>query len=497
MLRDYQQAAITKLRNSIGSGNKKPVLVAPTGSGKTVIATEIIKSAESKGKRVLLLAPRRELIYQASRMLAKENINHGLVMAGEPMAEWKTVQVASFDTLHARGVRNEVINMPHADIVIVDEAHLSIAQTRKDIISHYSDKIIIGLTATPARGDGKGLGEIYNDLVITTNVKDLTTKGFLASVRYFAPSKPDLAGLKLNKDGDYLEKGLAGVVDKAELVGDVVHNWKRIASDRQTVVFAVNCAHSRHLCDEFRRHGVRAEHLDGETPLDERREILKRIEDGTTQVLCNVFVATFGLDIPILSCAVLARPTKNISLYLQTAGRVLRVCEGKTDAIIIDHAGAVEENGFVDDIQPWSLNVESKVKDRKKKQQQESKEAKDITCERCSTVFKGQKVCPGCGMTIIGKSQDIPTHQADLQEIKKAKAKENRVWTKEQKQQFYSELLGYCYQHGKNVGTAAHIYRERFGVWPNAMEKTVAEASKETENYVTSRNIAHAKRKAS
>lgn len=495
-LRDYQTNAITAIRSSIGRGNKKPLLVSPTGSGKTAMGSEIVKCAVEKKNRVLFLAPRRELIYQASATFHKAGILHGIIMAGEPMAEWRPVQVASFDTLHARGVRGEIIDMPYADVVIVDEAHLSVAKTRKDIIDHYGDKIIIGMTATPARGDGRGLGEIYDDMVISTNVRDLTEQGYLVPVRYFAPSKPDLEGLKLNKDGDYAEKGLAGAVDKAELIGDVVHNWQRIASDRQTVVFAVNRAHSRHIRDEFRRAGYRAEHLDGETPLDERKEILERVANGTTQILCNVFVATFGLDIPSLSCAVLARPTKNIALYLQTAGRVLRPCEGKTDAVIIDHAGAIAENGFVDDIQPWSLDSNSKVKDRKKQQQEQNKTPKDITCARCKTVFSGQRFCPNCQAEVIGKAEDIPTHQADLQEVKREKAKENRNVSKEEKQQFYSELLGYCYKNGKNEGFAAHTYRRRFGVWPNAMAKVSAEPTAETSNYIKHTLIANAKRRA-
>lgn len=494
-LRDYQTTAISSIRSTIGRGNKKPILVSPTGSGKTAMGTEIVRLAIAKGSRVLFLAPRRELVYQASKTFSAAGINHGIIMAGEPMNDWLPVQIASFDTLHARGVRGDKINMPKADIVIVDEAHLSVAKTRKDIIEHYADKIIIGMTATPARGDGRGLGEIYNDLVLSSSVRDLTAAGYLVPVRYFAPSKPDLDGLKLNKDGDYLEKGLAGRVDKAELIGDVVHNWQRIAKDRQTVVFAVNCAHSRHLRDEFRRQGYRAEHLDGETDLDERREILERVADGTTQILCNVFVATFGLDIPSLSCAVLARPTRNITLYLQTAGRVLRPCEGKTDAIIIDHAGAVSENGFVDDIQPWSLD-DNKLKERKKKQQEENKTPKDITCDRCKTVFAGQRYCPNCQQEIIGKAQDIPTHQADLQEVKREKSKANREATKEEKQQFYSELLGYCQGSGKNPGMAAHTYRSRFGVWPNAMKKTSAKPTLETLNYVKSSLSANAKRRA-
>lgn len=466
-MRKYQSHAIDNIRRSIMAGNKRPLLVSPTGSGKTVISTEIVKGAKAKGKKVLFLAPRRELIYQASKTFDKSKIVHGVIMAGEPMMMSQDVQIASFDTLHSRGVRNNRIQMPDADVVVVDEAHLSVADTRKDIIACYPDAIVIGLTATPARGDGRGLGEIYDDLIVTTTVRELTKMGFLAPVRYFGGSRADLEGLKLNKDGDYVQRGLAERVDKAELVGDVVHNWFRIARDRQTVVFAVNRAHSRHLRDEFLSRGIKAEHLDGETPLDERKAILARVESGETQVLCNVFVATFGLDIPSLSCAVLARPTRNIALYLQTAGRVLRICEGKKDAIIIDHAGAVDEHGFVDDLIPWSLDENISVKERKKKQEQEKKEPKEITCGDCGTVFKSSRICPNCGSQIIPASKPIPTHQADLQEIEREGKAANRKTSWDEKIEFASQLKGYAESKGYRSGWFAHQYKEKFGVWPN------------------------------
>lgn len=468
MLRDYQQAAVDQLRKSILAGARRPVLQLPTGGGKTHIAAAVIQSAVEKGKKVLFLAPRRELIYQASAKLTSYGVVHGVIMAGEAPYVFADVQVASFDTLHARAVRGSRINLPPADLVIVDEAHLSIAPTKAEIIRAYPDAIVVGLTATPARGDGKGLGEIYDDLVETFDISDLTTKGFLTPVRYFAPSKPDLDGLKLNSRGDYVEKGLAERVDTAQLVGDVVSNWQRIARDRKTVVFCVNRAHSRHIRDQFLAAGYKAEHLDGETPNDERKQILARVDSGETQILCNVFVATFGLDIPTLSCAVLARPTKNISLYLQTCGRVIRTAEGKQDAIIIDHAGAIEEHGYLDDSVPWSLDSESKVSERKKREQQEKQEPKEIICADCGASFKSSRACPECGHEMIPPSKPIPTHQADLQELKREKAKANRNWSKDRKSEFFGGLKTYAREKGYREGWAAHQFREKFGVWPNA-----------------------------
>lgn len=501
-LRSYQRDAIEALRKSIASGKRRPVLVSPCGSGKTVIATEIIRRAIEKGKRVLFLAPRRELIYQAAAALEKNGIRPGVIMAGEPRSIYQLCQVASFDTLHARAMRSNRMLMPDADLVIVDEGHLSVAKTRKEIVEHYTDAIVVCLTATPARGDGKGLGEIYDDLVQSWSIRQLTEAGFLVPVRYFAPSKPDLAGLKLNKDGDYQEQALGKRVDQPKLIGDIVHNWFRLAKDKRTVVFCVTRSHSRHVCDEFRARGVRAEHLDGETPLDERKAILARVASGETQVLCNVFVATYGLDIPALECAVLARPTRNIALYLQTVGRVLRISEGKTEAIVIDHAGAVDEHGFVDDYIPWSLDTTESVKERKEREQKERQEAKEITCGECATVFKRSRTCPNCGHEMIPAGKPIPVHQADLHEINRgsetAAEKRNRTHRWEQKAKFYGELMTYCQERGKNPGWVAHKYKAMYGVWPNdkrLKSANPAPVSAETQSWIRAQNIRYAKAK--
>ena len=469
---------------------------AATGSGKTVIAASIIKSAMNRMKRVLFLAPRKELILQASAKLAESGIEHGIIMAGEPRHMYARVQVASFDTLHSRAIRREVMLMPEADLVVADEAHLTIARTRKEILDSYPDAVLIGLTATPARGDGRGLGEIYDDLIQVATIRELTEAGYLCSLRYYAPSKPDLDGLKLNKDGDYIAKALGERVDKVHLIGDIVNNWRRIASDKKTVVFCVNCKHSIHVCDEFNRNGYRAEHVDGETPADERKAIFDRVRSGETQVLCNVYVASYGLDIPSLECAVLARPTKSITMFLQTVGRVMR--PGKAEALVIDHSGCVEEHGFVDDFIPWSLDADSTVKERKERQQKEKQEPREITCVQCKTVFKGRRDCPECGFEMVRHGKNIPTHQADLKEIKREQAKVKKEMSWPERISFYGQLKQYCIDTGKKPGWAAHKWRALAGTWPNDRRFKEARAipvTTEVRNWITSQNIRYANRR--
>lgn len=495
-LRLYQSDAIHDLRRSIAAGNKRIILQLATGAGKTRIAAEIVKLAMDKRKKALFLAPRRELISQAAGALMKQGVRPGIIMAGEPQNRFQDVQVASFDTLHARAVRSKRMHMPEAELVIVDEAHLSLAETRKDIIEHYHDAIVIGLTATPARGDGRGLGELYMDLVLGPSIRQLTEEGHLVPLRYFAPTEPDLAKLKLNKDGDYAETGLAKRMDNPQLAGDIVDNWHRIARGRLTVVFCVNRAHSRHVCERFIESGIRAEHLDGDTPTDERAAILERVRSGQTQVLCNVFVASYGLDIPALDCAVLARPTKNITLYMQMIGRVMRTDDRKTEALVIDHAGAVKENGFVDEFIPWSLDTAGSVKDRKLTMQMAGADPKPVTCPQCKTQFKGQRTCPSCGYEAIPASRAVPVHQADLQELERSKKKDNREATWPEKQAFMAGLKAYANEHGYQPGWVAHKYQAKFGVWPNdARVRDVAPQpySPELKRWLVSQQIRYAK----
>ncbi len=487
ILRPYQEDMIARTRHALKT-HQRVILQSATGSGKTAIASAIVKMAVDKNNDVLFLAPRRELVTQTHKTLYRFGVQSGIIMAGVAPSLYARVQVASFDTLHARAVKKKKIRMPRANLVIVDEAHLSIAQSRKDIIAHYPDAKVIGLTATPARGDGRSLGEVYQEIVLGESITELVRQNYLVPLRYYIPTKPDLSALKV-RGGDYVESELGGFMDKPQLVGDIIKHWKRLAHDRSTVVFCSGIAHSKHVTEEFLKNGITAEHVDGETPTDEREDILARVASGETQVLCNVFVASYGLDIPRLSCAVLARPTKNITLFLQTVGRIMRTYEGKVDGIVIDHAGAVDENGYADDEIPWSIEDDATVKERKEKTQAEKKEPKKITCPACSTVFTGQRQCPACGMVVISSSKPIPFHEADLVE-----AQRTEKFTQAYKEMFFAELKGYARDKGKKEGWAWYVYQDKFKCRPpTGMNPSPVTPTKETLGFIQHRNIKNAK----
>jgi superfamily II DNA or RNA helicase len=249
-LRPYQVDVISRTEAEISAGHRRVLLVAHTGSGKTVIAAALIRTAVDAGKRVVFLVHRRELLQQTSVKLHAVGVDHGVVAAGFPTRPGEPVQVASIATLHARAVRTSTMGLPSAELVIVDEAHHATAQTWRRLLDAYPYATIIGLTATPCRSDGRGLGSLFETMVECPPIADLIAAGFLVPPKYYAPFRPDLSGVAV-RHGDYHEGQLAERVDTPKLIGDIVMHWHRLAERRRTVVFATSVAHSVHLRDEF------------------------------------------------------------------------------------------------------------------------------------------------------------------------------------------------------------------------------------------------------
>jgi superfamily II DNA or RNA helicase len=451
------------------------------GSGKTVIAAEIIRRAVEKRNKVLFLAPRRQLIYQTVETLRQYNINCGVIMAGELRHSQPLVQVASFDTITAR-VGSGRMELPEADICIVDEAHMCVSPARIKILENY--KIVLALTATPALANGKGMGFFYQSIVESLTMAEMVKQGHLVPMRYYVGESPDLSGVKLNADGDYQEKQLAEINDQPKLIGEIFDNWKRIAGDRTTLVFAVNRKHAKHLHNEFVSHGVSAEYIDGDTPPNEREQIRQNVESGKTQVIINIGVMVAGVNWPRISCIVIARQMRNIANWIQCIGRGSRLHPTKKDCIVIYHGSNFEELGMIDDPIEWDLSDKTTIRERKEKAKKEGKEPKDITCGDCGYIFQSRRSCPNCGHEMIKEGESIPVHQAELQEVKKVSSVEKEDW--------YQQMLGWCRRHGKKDGLAFYAYQEKFGVEPK-WKKIAKEPSADVVNWFRHRAIKRSK----
>lgn len=495
-LRPYQRDVIDGLRTEISGGCRRPLLVMVTGGGKTVVASAIVGATVTKGNRCLFLAHRRELIQQASDKLYRYGIDHGVVQAGFPTRPDAPVQVASIQTLWARAMRSRKMELPPADLVVVDEAHRCRSRTYRQIIDSYADSVVLGLTATPCRSDGRGLGNVFDRIVEGPTIRDLIGLGFLVPTRVYAPTEPDLTGVRVER-GDYVEKQLAERMDRPQLVGDVVSHWHRLNPERRaTVVFATGVEHSVHLRDEFRRSDVCAEHIDGATPADERDEILARLSRGEVEVVTNCMVLTEGWDQPEVSCCVLARPTKHMGLYRQMVGRVLRPAPGKDYALVLDHAGAVFQHGFVEEPVTWRLAEDKRAESASHSARLSLSVPSLTTCPECSAVRMSGKPCTFCGWKPAPRPDAVEVTDGELGRVDQKRHAQAREYTPAERALFHRQLLWIAHEKGYKPGWAAHKYREKFGDWP-ADRHTFAEPPDDAvRSWVRSRQIAYAKARA-
>ncbi len=449
--RPYQLAGVEQIRNEIRAGSKRVLFVLATGGGKTVVASHIVASAVARGKRVLFVAHRRELINQAYAKLVANGLAEndvGVIMSGDKRRRpGAPVQVASIDTLRTKA-------KPIADLVIIDEAHRSLAKSYRDLVEQYPAAVVLGLTATPYRADGKGLGEMYSALVVIATPRVLIAEGFLVEPRvYTVPSAklPDLSSVKVS-GGDYDETELAAAVDRVGLVGDIVEHWQRHAGGVRTVAFAVSVQHSQHIAEQFRAAGIAAEHLDGATTTADRDAILARLQSGETLVVSNCGVLCEGWDQPSVKCCILARPTKSTGLYLQQAGRILRPWQD-TPATILDHAGCAIEHGLPQDDREYTLDA------AKKRKKGAENEAPCRTCPACFMVLPvTAKVCPGCGFEFIAEARVLDEIDGQLVEVRPA--------TIEEKREEWDRLCALALQRGYQRGWIFHRYKEKFGTKP-------------------------------
>src|SRR5256885_1090616 len=340
---------------------RRVVAAAPTGSGKTLLGMELARRAIAEGRRVMVMAPRHELIQQfKERMDTWASGSYGIIAAG--FKHWQNLycqlQLASVDTLVSRVVKRHRLTLPAMDLVIADECNLYQSALRAGLLELFDGAKIVGLTATPGRYDGRPLGMTFQRLIEIETMRGLIDKGYLVQPTYYAPSAPDMKRVR-TVAGDYNLKQTGERMEP--LLGDIVEHWLRLAYTRRTVVFASNVGQSGYLAERFRAAGVAAEHCDGSADLPHREAIFQRFRDGETQVLCNVDLCSYGFDLPELSCVVLARPTLSVVRYLQSVGRGLRAAPGKTDALILDHAGNVRRHGYAEEERHWSLDGRGKL----------------------------------------------------------------------------------------------------------------------------------------
>ena len=449
-LRPYQQQAVNDLRMAYRSGAQSPLLVAPTGAGKTIILAAITQGAAARGRRILILVHRRELIHQASAKLAAIGVDHGVIAAGIPPAN-ASVQVASVQTLIRRLERAE-----SPDLIVIDEAHHAVSRSWRKVIDHWPNSLLLGVTATPVRQDGRGLGIVFDRLVLGPSTAELMHCKFLTLARIYAPPPvADLTGIH-RRAGDYAIDEAAERMDRPTVTGDAISHYQRIGAGQPAIVFCCNVKHAEHVCAAFNHAGVQAATLLGCTDPVRRDATVAGFAAGAIQVLVTVDVVSEGFDIPAAGCAILLRPTQSLGLYLQQVGRVLRPAPGKQAAVVLDHVGNVHRHGWPDDPREWSLD------DRLKRAGSTGQPAPSVrTCPECFAAFKPALLCPACGAYCAPPARVIRQQDGDLQELKR-EAVHQRV-TERKKAHTIQQLIAVGQARGmKNPAAwAKHVHNAR------------------------------------
>jgi len=426
---------------------------------------ELLYRARERGMSCMFMAPRKELLRQTAQKLDTWAFgDYNMILASERSTNpYSQLQVASVDTLISRVIKRQKLVLPPIDYVILDEAHMYITALRTSLIELFPDATIIGLTATPGRHDGRALNIGFESLLEIATPRQLIEEGFLMPSRHYAPSRPDLQKARKTAD-DYNKKDVDIAMDP--IVGGIVETWMERCSDRRTIVFANSVTKSIWLAEQFRAVGVSAEHCDGGAPDHYRDAVFDRVGSGETQVLCNVDLATYGLDIPAVSCVVLANPTLSVVRYLQRIGRAARRdnATGKKDFIINDHSGAVYEHGYFEDDRYWSLQGIKNVSHKGKGRSRTGKRKEEILrlrCKKCTLVFSGSLTCPECGYYFEKTAKQFRVVDGELQPIKEIEPELELV-----KRAFYAELLGYAQEKGYKPGWAAYAYQSKHKKMP-------------------------------
>jgi superfamily II DNA or RNA helicase len=495
------------VRSVIDVLHNRPILVSPTGSGKTVMATELV---ERIGLPTLWLAHRQELIEQAARRLEAYGLFTGIIKAGYPAAPLAQVQVASVQTLVRR-------DMPRAGLVVIDECHHATATTYRDILDRVAEVnpgvAVVGLTATPFRLDGSGLGDIFHSLVVASSTADLCDAGILHRPKVWAAKSPDLRGIRV-LGGDYNLGALSKRTNTKTANADIVSTWRKHADGLRTVCFAVDVEHSEAIVAAFQLEGIKAEHLDGTMDNETRSAILAHLASGKTQIVSNCMVLTEGWDLPALQCAILARPTASLNLHLQMVGRVMRAADGKQGAIVLDHAGNHHVHGLVTRRLEYSLDGSTRVGT--------SEPLGLRRCRQCGLFFELTTfACPDCGYK--PSAADTPARErpsvhggGELSEFDDSRFDYRlEVWnlieaereangfkpgwstfrfrerfgvdpivlngelvdpaaaTMEQKEAVYAEFVRVASEKGFKLGWASWRFKDSFGCWPRGFVSKV------------------------
>tara|TARA_R100001443_G_scaffold77304_1_gene84521 strand:- start:1286 stop:2965 length:1680 start_codon:yes stop_codon:yes gene_type:complete len=406
LLRPYQEVAIKDASKALDK-HSNTIVVAPTGAGKTIMLSALVGNRHKKNKSVLILQHRDELVAQNNMKFVKVNPNISTSIVDGSQKNWDGDVV--FSMVQTLSRENNLSTMRPIDMLVIDESHHAAAESYKKVIykvrNDNPQSEIVGFTATPNRGDKKGLRDVFDNCSHQIEVATLIREGFLVPPKAFVIDvgvQEELRNVRKTVD-DFDMSEVEGIMNTTVINERVVHEWKQKASDRKTIVFCSTVRHAQDLVEEFKNSDVIAEIVTGETPKEERKQILEDLEYGDVQVVVNVAVLTEGFDAPPVSCIVLTRPCSYKSTMVQMIGRGLRTIDPeiypnmiKKDCIVLDFGSSILTHGSIDD--RVDLDGSEKLKEG---------QGPEKSCPEChATVPLGSRECPFCGF-VFGSNQEV------------------------------------------------------------------------------------------
>lgn len=458
-LRYFQEDMIEEARVLLRRGVKRILFQAPTGSGKTVLGGHMLKTASDRGYNSWFICHRRELVKQSSATFNRFEIVHGIISAGFTGSRFRNVQVCGLQTL-ARRHRS----LAEPGFIMWDEAHHIAASSWSDIHRAYPNAIHIGLSATPQRLDGTGLDSFFDEMIQGPSISELIEGGYLSDYKLYQPGNLNLAGVH-QVAGDYNKKELTAAMNKSTITGDSLAHYIKLAMGKRAIMFEVSIQRSKDAVDAFNKAGIKAEHVDGDSDPTYRDQAMERFIRGETMVLSNVDLFGEGVDVPAVECLIDCAPTMSLTRTMQRWGRVLRPADGKTHAIILDHAGNSKDkkfggqgHGLPDDDRDWSLHSKRKPK--------KAKDQDDVgvkTCPLCYSACRSNvQVCKHCNFVFPINQRQVAVVDGHLTEIDRMRIRQEKI-----KEQVGAESLEDLIRVGRLRGYkrpelwARHVYRAR------------------------------------
>lgn len=475
-LRPYQRKAIDEVFSALKEGCRKILLVLAMGLGKTTVMSAIIEMGYIKNRKILIIVHRDNLVRQFSkRLLSQFHVPSGLILGKEEKNYNLPIQVASRQSLIRR---LDKFAPDHFDLIVVDEAHYAAAPEYKKILEHFDNAKLIGITATPFRADGKPLKGLFDKMIHPITAKEAIQQGYLVPATYHGVASVDMAGVKMNKKGEYDEGEMFARFSEWDITPHVVEQLKNF-EDGPTIIFCINVAHTIEVYNACKAAGYKTEYVIGEIEVEQRNIYYEKFEKKQIQILVNCQILTEGADFPMIINVFLVKKMKSLANYLQMVGRGARTYQDglffKNKFNVVDFGGNVLDHGFFEDYDDGLTLTDGAAKKVGKK--------KPKKCPGCNKVINENKC--DCGYVFEAEEKEkISIGKLEMEVLSKNTVNYIRLSKKKWDQVKDHELRLYAKIKGMKAGWALHQYAERHGIakdfnWHIAINNTLSQLESE------------------